>query len=162
MTGVQTCALPISGLEIAEGEAGDLGWVLPRHANVYARAGGRVTARLGRREVVHVVSTRRRWVELRRGGFMRERDVAHMTAAPRPSDVRDDERWLDVDVDEQVLTVYEGERPVFATLVSTGRADAEHATPLGEFHIWAKLAFSDMTNLARANVRRNYAIEAVP
>ncbi len=151
-----------AGREIAEGEAGDLGWVLPRHANVHARAGGRVTGYLGRREVVHIASTRRGWVELARGGFMRERDVAHMTEAPRPSELGDDERWIDVDVDEQVLTVYEGARPVFATLVSTGRADRAHATPLGEFHIWAKLAFSDMTNLARAHVRRNYAIEAVP
>jgi len=151
-----------AGREIAEGEASDLGWVLANDARVYARPGGHVTAHVGRREVVHVASTTRDWVERVGGGFLRERDVAHMTPAPLPADVQGDERWIDVDVDQQVLTVFAGARPVFATLVSTGLPDPNHATPVGEFHIWAKLAFSDMTNLAQTDVRRNYAIEAVP
>jgi hypothetical protein len=34
--------------------------------------------------------------------------------------VRADERWLDVDLDQHTLVAYEGDTPVFATLVSTG------------------------------------------
>lgn len=44
-----------------------------------------------------------------------------------------DERWIDVDLDEQVLVAYEGTRPVLATLVSTGTPT--HPTPVGTFRI---------------------------
>lgn len=93
---------------------------------------------------------------------MRDRDLARATPSERPEEVREDERWLDVSVDEQVLVAYEGSRPVFATLVSTGRESRAHATPLGTFRVWVKLAFSDMDNLQRDDVERNYAIESVP
>jgi lipoprotein-anchoring transpeptidase ErfK/SrfK len=45
-------------------------------------------------------------------------------------------RWVHVSLREQVLVAYEGTAPVFATLVSTGRA--EHPTPRGLFRVWHK------------------------
>jgi L,D-transpeptidase catalytic domain len=52
-------------------------------------------------------------------------------------------RWPDVDLDEQVLVAYEGETPVYATLVTTGGRG--HETPEGVFRIWIKFAETDMT-----------------
>jgi hypothetical protein len=52
-------------------------------------------------------------------------------------------KWIDVSIEQQLLVAYEGKRPVFATLVSTGRgelADPEttSATVQGTFFIQAK------------------------
>jgi lipoprotein-anchoring transpeptidase ErfK/SrfK len=74
------------------------------------------------------------------------------------------ERWLDVDLGSQTLVAYEGDAPIFATLVSTGRGPdgSEEATPRGAFHIWVKLLSTDMTNLEDPEASRYYAIEDVP
>ena len=45
-------------------------------------------------------------------------------------------KWIDVDLGEQVLVAYENDKPVFATLVSSGRAIP---TPMGTYPVWAKV-----------------------
>lgn len=55
------------------------------------------------------------------------RDVRIATATEPPPGTAADEKWFDIDLDEQVLVAYEGERPVYATLVSTGKW--QHETP---------------------------------
>lgn len=52
-------------------------------------------------------------------------------------------KWIDVSIDRQVLIAYEGERPVFATLVSTGRGRTgdpatTSATVQGVFFVLSK------------------------
>jgi L,D-transpeptidase catalytic domain len=79
-----------------------------------------------------------------------------------PSGVGVQERWVVVDTQSQTLVVYEGARPIFATLVSTGLANASTETPTGEFRVWAKLATSDMNDTEREDVEHNYSIESVP
>ena len=74
------------------------------------------------------------------------------------------ERWIDVDLTTQTLVAYEGDRPVFATLVSTGKGKegTDAATPKGEFRIWVKLMSSNMDNLEDEEAMKYYAIEDVP
>ncbi|HOU92686.1 MAG TPA: L,D-transpeptidase [Polyangiaceae bacterium] len=74
------------------------------------------------------------------------------------------ERWIDVDRGQQVLTAYEGDRPVFATLVSTGRGPdgTQESTPSGLHRIWIKLLSSDMDNLEDDGASHLYAIQDVP
>lgn len=55
---------------------------------------------------------------------------------PRPRGISAAQKWLHVDLDRQTLVAYEGDRAVFATLVSTGREG--HDTPTGLFHIHEK------------------------
>lgn len=82
-----------------------------------------------------------------------------------PSGVRLDERtartgndqWIDVDVGEQVLVAYRGTRPVYATLVSSGRGSP---TPLGDYPIWAKVASMDMANQDYED--KPYMVQGVP
>ena len=52
-------------------------------------------------------------------------------------------RWIDVSIEKQMLVAYEGTRPVYATLVSTGRGgtgdpEATSATVQGTFFIYEK------------------------
>ncbi|MEM9864555.1 MAG: L,D-transpeptidase, partial [Myxococcota bacterium] len=121
--------------------------------------GGRRLRTLGRRTAVRVRAIERRWAELEDGGFVRVRDLHRPERQPAPEDAT---TWIDIDISEQTLVAYRGETPVYATLISSGRRGRHHATPIGEHRVWVKLAFSDMDNLQRENVARNYAIERVP
>ncbi|WP_437290947.1 L,D-transpeptidase [Sorangium sp. So ce406] len=56
---------------------------------------------------------------------------------------RDGKKWIDISIRRQILVAYEGTRPVFAALISSGRsgmADPEEtdATVRGSFYIHAK------------------------
>ncbi len=63
---------------------------------------------------------------------------------PPPEGVAPGEKWIEVNTFEQTLAAYEGERMVFATLVSTGRS--ETWTPEGLTRIWSKLPSAPMQN----------------
>ncbi len=65
---------------------------------------------------------------------------------------------IDVDLDEQVLSVWRGEQPVFATLVSSGKAGDR--TPLGVYRMRSKWAYGKMASLPDAEVP--YFVDAVP
>jgi lipoprotein-anchoring transpeptidase ErfK/SrfK len=72
---------------------------------------------------------------------------------PAPPEGINEERWIDVDLSEQLLTAYEGSTPVHSFLVSTGLAATP--TPVGQFRIWIKLRYDDMAGAG-------YYIEDVP
>lgn len=73
-----------------------------------------------------------------------------------PDEVALTERWIDVDLTEQVLVAYEGRRPVFTTLVSTG---TKNPTPEGAYRIWIKFSEADMRGDAGDH---RYAVSSVP
>jgi len=70
-----------------------------------------------------------------------------------PTELADEGRWIDVDVSQQRLTAYDGSTPVMSFVVSTGTA--AHPTVLGQFRIWIKLEFTDMSG-------PGYHLEDVP
>ncbi len=94
------------------------------------------------------------------------RDARRPTPSEPPAEVDADggERWIDVDIATQTLVAYEGRKPVFATLVSTGkgRPGSPLATPVGAHRVWIKLISSDMDNLEDENASRYYRMENVP
>jgi hypothetical protein len=87
--------------------------------------------------------------------------VPMMEPEPPPHEVPEGGKWIHVDVGSQTLTAYEGERPVFLTLVSTGNEeeDEEYATVRGTFAIQSKHVSATMDNLA---MEEAYSIEDVP
>jgi len=151
-----------SGVKLSPGESLDLGWVSQKPAKVYDRPQGRVLQQLDRHSPVHVDSTKGAWTQLVGGRWIRTADLARAELVPPPKGVEPTDRWIDVDVDQQVLVAYEGATPLFATLVSTGRDTKQSATPLGVFQIWVKLEYSDMNDIERTDVDKNYSIQDVP
>ena len=143
----------------------DVAWIAREGVAVRAWNGARtgaVVRRARARERVRVLG-------LVPGGRVRIEDGVVEVGAlrwPRPVDVpaevAADERWIDIRLGAQTLVLYEGARPVFATLVSSGRGGPGHATPTGSFRIWVKLAEDTMDDLDRDDVETNYAIEGVP
>lgn len=60
-----------------------------------------------------------RWYQIGPDRWVQQTAVAKVIPVERPEDVTT-ERWISIDLYEQVLTVYEGDRAIFATLVATG------------------------------------------
>jgi hypothetical protein len=52
------------------------------------------------------------------------------------------ERWINVDLSEQMIYTYEGDTVVRSSLVSTGVP--EYPTPTGQFYIYVKYRYDDM------------------
>jgi len=78
-----------------------------------------------------------RYYALREGGWVRASDVGLVVAPSRfPKAADDGEKWIEVSISQQTLVLWEGKRPVYATLVSTGRK--EYPTVTGTYRIYNK------------------------
>jgi lipoprotein-anchoring transpeptidase ErfK/SrfK len=88
--------------------------------------------------------------ELEGGGWTAHDDLSRVDVAKKmPGWANDGEKWLDINVTQQVLVAYEGTKPVYATLVSTGEAGLDdpkttRATKRGIFRIHTKYLTSTM------------------
>ncbi len=149
-----------------------LAWVVNDRARVLSKpsAFASTSATKARFEVVPVLeeaeSGLRTFFRIGEGAWIAAKDVRHPAVAAPPPEVDEaaGERWIDVDLATQTLVAYEGKRPVFATIVSTGkgRRGTAQATPKGTHRIWIKLLTSDMDNLEDENASRYFRIENVP
>ncbi|HEY1696845.1 MAG TPA: L,D-transpeptidase [Polyangiaceae bacterium] len=145
----------------------DLAWVLPDRAQVFPEPSPKAKSKDARArfQLVHVAEERAGYSKIGEGAWMLSRDLARPHVAPPPAEVtRDGERWIDVELATQTLVAYEGARPVFATLVSTGRGapGTDSATPPGVHRIWVKILASDMDNVERDDLDAHYSLEDVP
>jgi len=107
---------------------------------------GTITGTLAPRTIVTIEdeSADGRFVRVGADAWIDRRDVRRATLAPPPPGTAAGEKWLDVDLDQQTLVAYEGDRPVFATLVSTGKWG--HLTPTGVARIASKHEAAGMTS----------------
>lgn len=92
-------------------------------------ADGAPVGKLAPRTVVSILeeSADGHFARIGEGAWIARADLRVASAAEPPPGTADGEKWFDVDLDEQVLVAYEGQHPVYATLVSTGRLG--HTTP---------------------------------
>ena len=82
---------------------------------------------------------------------------------PIPKGLEPWDRWVDVDITKQILVAYEGARPVYVTLVSTGKKGSPEEpfdTPTGRYRIYSKQVTSNMDGATATD--GNYAIQDVP
>jgi hypothetical protein len=100
----------------------------------------------------------KRYVVTDEGVLIREPSVRLAARMARPAQVRATDRWIHVTLSTQVLVAYEGDEPVFATLVSTGKEG--HASPTGLFQIQSKHVSTTMDDAASPDGA--YSIEDVP
>lgn len=165
-----------SGLAIA--------WVLPDRANVYSapNPNGKIAGTHVRFELVgwreEKATSQGTFVRVSDDGvtptaWMRRSDLAHPSLSAMPPEASAGEKWIDIELASQTLVAYTGDKPTFATLVSTGRGPkgSETATPPGTHRLWVKLTSSTMDNLpspkedAATNdtePAERYSIEDVP
>jgi len=154
---------PFQGLVFSSTPRNSFGWIL---GEVQSRsAPGVNSSETGishrRFEVVQIYATQTAdnmvWDLIAPGEWMDARQVARVdpdTAAP--SGVSGG-RWIDVNLFEQTLTIYDKNQLVFATMVSTG-VDKFWTRP-GLFHIQKKLEAETMSNSVQDDY---YYLEDVP
>jgi lipoprotein-anchoring transpeptidase ErfK/SrfK len=151
-----------------DGGALDVAWVVADRALVWASATatGKPVDALARFAVVRVLEEVGRAVRVGPDRWMLARDLTRPALAPPPAEATRGagERWIDIDLASQTLVAYEGARPVYATLVSSGRGPkgSDSATPPGVHRIWVKLVVSDMANTTRDDIDARYSLEDVP
>src|SRR5262249_28991942 len=103
--------------------------------------------------------------EIEGGYFIRDGETVVMDPVAPPPDLAPDEKWIDVNLTNQSLVAFEGNKAVFATLVSTGRKDKidkekNHETKPGNFRIREKHIAETMD--ADTATDGPYSIEDVP
>jgi hypothetical protein len=84
-------------------------------------------------------------------------DVRVFQPAPPPPLLKKAERWIDVDLDAQILVAFEGDMAVYSTLISSGIKD--HNTTTGLYRVWLKESEADMKNLKAEDP---YSVATVP
>jgi hypothetical protein len=105
--------------------------------------------RLGWREFIALngeVKTIRgvRMVQARNGKWLRSSDLKTAAKPSKlPSWAHKGVRWIDVSIVSQTMVLWEGDRPIYATLVSTGRGGLGEpgetlSTPRGTYRIYQK------------------------
>jgi lipoprotein-anchoring transpeptidase ErfK/SrfK len=109
--------------------------------------------------------SKRLYFETTDGAYISDQDASRLDPAKKmPAWGKSGERWLDVNISKQTLVAYDGTRPVYATLISTGEAgleDPEHtkATKRGIFRIHTKHVSTTMDSDA---VGEEFELRDVP
>jgi len=122
----------------------------------------RVARRLAHRSlvVVHETSANGRWLRIGDDAWVPARRARIARIVEPPSARAANERWVDVDVSQQVLVAYEGKTPVYVTLVSSGKWKRSHRTPAGVFRVKRKVAQTTMRS--RPGADDVYSVAGVP
>ncbi len=100
------------------------------------------------------------WVMVGPGQWIEHRNVARVVPNYEKPEGVQSERWIEINLYEQVLTIYEEGRLLFATLVSTG-VDPFFTQP-GVFQVYKKLEFDPMRGTFEADRSDYYYLEEVP
>ncbi len=118
-------------------------------------AKGVVVSALAPRTPISVLKRVPGFVMIGENQWVARQDLRIMRSSKVPRGVAPNERWIDIDIRGQIAVAYQGDTPVFATLVSTGTW--EHPTPRGTYRILRKMPKKTMRSLADAENVYNVA-----
>lgn len=128
-----------------------VGWVSASSLNVRQRPGtdasNPVVGQVSRNQRLDILETRtvdgQRWHRIGEDRWVLGQWVAVATYKPRPAAIAADERWVGVNLSQQTAVAYEGDRPVYAAMVSTGAPGTP--TVQGIFRTWRRLPSGKMS-----------------
>ena len=85
-----------------------------------------------------------RMVEARSGGWLKSAELRTVAkSSTLPAFAKKGTKWIDISILNQTLVLWEGQEPVYATLISTGKdglgdPKKTHSTPTGTFKVFQK------------------------
>jgi lipoprotein-anchoring transpeptidase ErfK/SrfK len=95
------------------------------------------------------------------------KDVEHTYTKPgaAPKDLADGEKWIDVNLSTQTIVAFEGQKAIYATIISSGRhndedAAKDHRTRMGTYRIREKHIAATMDDDSASD--GPYSIQDVP
>jgi hypothetical protein len=142
------------------------GWIVEEaHPRVSASTLAAETGEMLPRETVVpiydvVEAEETKWYMIGMGQWLERRYIRQFKANPTPPEGVDNGRWIEVNLYEQTLAVYDNNTLVFATLVATGM-DPFFTRP-GLFKIERKLDLETMSGAFEADGSDYYYLEDVP
>lgn len=154
------------GLEFRSTPRNDFGWIID---NAYARSGPgyafpETGSVLPREFVVQVyeitAQDNTKWYRIGLSQWVERRYIRIVTVNPQAPQGVDNNRWIEVNLYEQTLSVYENGQLKFATLITTG-LDPFFTQP-GLFQIYKKLERETMTGAFEADRSDYYSLQDVP
>ncbi len=155
------------GLEFFATPSHDFGWILETVQTRFVPGGGQddpAGRYLYRYEVVQIYSQQEAdgetWYLIGPDQWIPERVVGRVMVNPTPPEGVENGRWVEVNLYEQTLSVYEDGQLRFATLVSTG-VEPFWTRP-GLFQIYARLETETMRGVFEADRSDYYYLEDVP
>jgi hypothetical protein len=98
------------------------------------------------------------WYQVGYNQWVEQEMVGLISPKPRPEGIGPADKWIEIDLFEQTLAAYEGDRMVYATLVSSGLPWWQTTT--GLFKIWIKVRQAKMSG--RDGYPDYYFLEDVP
>ncbi|MBN2387345.1 MAG: L,D-transpeptidase [Anaerolineales bacterium] len=157
---------PFQGLLFSSPPPNPFGWVLdqvqPRSEPGFSVPVGET--HYSRFDIVQVFATRNvdgvDWLMVAPGEWLENRVVAVVTPRNAIPEGITTSRWIDIDLYQQTISAYEGNRLVFATMVSTG-IDPFWTQP-GLFAIYEKKEVETMRGAFEADLSDFYYLEDVP
>jgi hypothetical protein len=159
-----------SGVELGREASFPFGFVMAEDASLFEidELGGlRVVGTLPRRTFVDLSEEfevgGKAYMMTTAGQLLRKNTLRMAEQQPVPEGIEPWERWVDVDLSKQMLVAYEGSRPVYVTLVSTGRKGSKTEpfdTPPGRYRIRSKHVTTTMDGNTASD--GNYSIQDVP
>ncbi|GAC1352377.1 MAG: hypothetical protein NVSMB1_14640 [Polyangiales bacterium] len=165
------------GVDLGDALQLPIAWSLIREAGIYETTDKKTFAikdRFKRQTAVRLLSpSAPEYAEIRAGGvtyvptfdgrYVRAQDVSRMDLSPPPTDLKPGEKWIDISIRAEALVAYEGEKPVFATLVSAGKdgtnTKGPFATVQGSFRVREKHVAATMDGDTSGEL---YSIDDVP
>ena len=106
-----------------------------------------------------------RYRETVEGWWLRETDGTYTDPGDPPENLLPSERWLDINLSRKTLVAFEGDKPVYAALISPGKRSQikkrDHRTKTGTFRIREKHITTPMDGDGVAD-DLPYSIEDVP
>jgi uncharacterized protein YgiM (DUF1202 family) len=146
---LETLSRTVFGVRLVASSAEEVslpvGWVVASSLNVRGRPGvwdgNPPVDQVVHNQVVPILDTQyvdgSPWYRIGADRWVEGTWVGCARPKPRPSSIRPDERWVGVNLSEQTVVCYEGERPVYAALAATGLPGTP--TVQGIFRTWQRL-----------------------
>jgi len=107
-----------------------------------------------------------KYAETADGSWVKRAQIRTTSPGPLPVDLKPNERWIDVNLTTQTVVAFEGDKAIYATLISSGKEskikDKDHRTPTGEWRIREKHITTTMDGDGSAAGDLPYSIEDVP
>ncbi len=106
----------------------------------------------------------KKYFETADGWWLREIDGTITEPGPLPKDLLPGDKWIDVNLKRQSLVAFEGDKPVYATILSSGKDNEDktkdHHTVKGDFTIREKHVAATMDDDSAGD--GTYSIQDVP
>ena len=160
---------PFHGIELSDKLPMPFAWVVPSDAKSYELVKGtdqaRAVADLPRRVIVPLSGKARleageRYYQTSKDPtiWLKAKDLDIVAPPPEWPDIADrGGKWIDISITQQTLVLYQGKKPFYATLVSTGRdklGDPKEtlSTPRGSFKLTSKHVAAAMDSEENSSV----------